>query len=95
MRQKRTFPGFFKTRLYINTNPKDTFIKLPGWGKGVVFVNGRNLGRYVSVGPQQTLYLPAPWLNRGDNQLMLFEEQEADGKVHFTTSPDYGMTVDV
>uniref|UniRef100_A0A8C6SRL0 Beta-galactosidase n=1 Tax=Neogobius melanostomus TaxID=47308 RepID=A0A8C6SRL0_9GOBI len=94
-RSKPSFPGFFQTKLHIKTQPKDTFVNLPGWGKGVIFVNGRNLGRYYSAGPQQTLYLPAPWLNRGENQLMVFEEKEADGKIQFSSSADYGMTVDV
>jgi hypothetical protein len=26
---------------------KDTFLSLPGWSKGVAFINGFNLGRYV------------------------------------------------
>ena len=28
-------------------------------------------------------------------QVMVFEEQEADGKIQFASGPDYGMTVDV
>ncbi|GAA6218310.1 beta-galactosidase-1-like protein 2 isoform X1 [Lates japonicus] len=95
MRQRPSFPGFFQGRLYVNTFPKDTFIKLPGWIKGVIFINGKNLGRYWSIGPQQTLYVPGPWLHRGDNQVIVFEEQETDGKIQFTSSPDYGMAVDV
>ncbi|MED6266916.1 hypothetical protein AMECASPLE_008984 [Ameca splendens] len=95
MQRRPSFPAFFQAKLYVNSSPKDTFIKLPGWTKGVVFINGRNLGRYWSIGPQQTLYVPGPWLHRGDNQVIVFEEQEADGKVQFTSSPDYGMTVDV
>ncbi|XP_054884869.1 beta-galactosidase-1-like protein 2 isoform X1 [Poeciliopsis prolifica] len=95
MQQQPSFPAFFQGKLYVNSSPKDTFIKLPGWTKGVVFINGRNLGRYWSIGPQQTLYVPGPWLHRGDNQVMVFEEQEADGRLQFTSSPDYGMTVDV
>lgn len=43
---------------------------LQGWSKGVVFVNGKNLGRYWSVGPQQTLYVPGAWLNRWDNEVL-------------------------
>ncbi len=32
---------------------RDTFLRLDGWGKGVAFVNGFNLGRYwPAVGPQ-------------------------------------------
>lgn len=95
MRQQPSFPGFFHAKLYVNTHPKDTFIKLPGWGKGVVFVNGKNLGRYWSIGPQQTLYVPGPWLHKGNNQVIVFEEQETDGKIQFSSSPDYGMSVDV
>ncbi|KAI4787349.1 hypothetical protein KUCAC02_036518, partial [Chaenocephalus aceratus] len=95
LRQQRpSFPGFFQAKLYVNSSPKDTFIKLPGWGKGVVFINGRNLGRYWSVGPQQTLYVPGPWLHRGNNQVTVFEEQETDGRIQFSSSPDYGMSVD-
>ncbi|KAM3615821.1 uncharacterized protein V6R79_008354 [Siganus canaliculatus] len=93
--QQPSFPGFFRATLHVNGSPSDTFIKLPGWGKGVVFINGRNLGRYWSIGPQQTLYVPGPWLHKGDNQVVVFEEQEADGKIQFTSSPDYGMSVDV
>ncbi|XP_019950861.1 beta-galactosidase-1-like protein 2 isoform X2 [Paralichthys olivaceus] len=95
MREQQSFPTFFQAKLYVNGSPKDTFIKLPGWSKGVIFINGKNLGRYWSIGPQQTLYVPGPWLHRGDNQVLLFEEQETDGKVLFTTTPDYGMAVDV
>lgn len=45
-----------------------------GWSKGVVFINGKNLGRYWSIGPQQTLYVPGPWLHRGDNQVEHFPQ---------------------
>lgn len=45
-----------------------------GWSKGVVFINGKNLGRYWSIGPQQTLYVPGPWLHRGDNQVEYFRQ---------------------
>ncbi len=43
-----------------------------GWGKGVVFVNGKNLGRHWSIGPQQTLYVPGSWLHKGGNQVQYF-----------------------
>jgi len=42
----------------------DTFLDLRGWGKGVVFINGHNLGRYWYIGPQQTLYCPRVWLKK-------------------------------
>ncbi|XP_066565550.1 beta-galactosidase-1-like protein 2 isoform X2 [Amia ocellicauda] len=90
-----TVPGFFQGRLFVDGYPRDTFVKLPGWSKGVVFINGQNLGRYWSIGPQQTLYLPGPWLHSGINQIIIFEEQEAEKKVLFVDTPDLGMTVDI
>ncbi|XP_068601667.1 beta-galactosidase-1-like protein 2 [Brachionichthys hirsutus] len=84
-----TFPCFFRGTFYVNDVPKDTFIMLPGWSKGVVFINGKNLGRYWSIGPQQTLYLPASWLHSGTNKVILFEEKQAAGPIQFTKIPDY------
>ncbi|KAG1970182.1 beta-galactosidase-1-like protein [Pimephales promelas] len=68
---KPSFPGFFQGRLFVNGYPSDTFMKLPGWSKGVVFVNGQNIGRYWDAGPQQALFLPGPFLNSGMNQVSL------------------------
>jgi beta-galactosidase len=51
----------------------DTFLDMRKWGKGIVFVNGKNLGRYWHIGPQQTLYLPGCWLRRGQNEIVVFE----------------------
>uniref|UniRef100_A0A3Q3W719 Uncharacterized protein n=1 Tax=Mola mola TaxID=94237 RepID=A0A3Q3W719_MOLML len=90
-----SFPGFFVGRLFAYGYPSDTFVKLPGWEKGVVFINGFNLGRYWSIGPQQTLYLPGPFLNSGINQVIVFEEQEGDYEVHFEDTPDLGMAADI
>ncbi|XP_023273545.1 beta-galactosidase-1-like protein 2 [Seriola lalandi dorsalis] len=90
-----SFPGFFMGRLFAYGYPSDTFVKLPGWEKGAVFINGLNLGRYWSIGPQQTLYLPSPFLNSGINQVIVFEEQEGDYKVHFEDTPDLGMAADI
>ncbi|XP_058431233.1 beta-galactosidase-1-like protein 2 isoform X6 [Marmota monax] len=64
-----TFPAFFFCGFVIGSSPSDTFLKLEGWEKGVIFVNGQNLGRYWNIGPQETLYLPGPWLFRGNNQV--------------------------
>jgi beta-galactosidase len=51
----------------------DTYVNMSNWGKGVVWVNGHNLGRYWFIGPQQTLYLPAEWLKKGKNEVVVFE----------------------
>ena len=57
------------------TKTGDTFLDMSKWGKGIVFVNGHNLGRYWKVGPQQTLYLPGAWLKKGKNKITIFEQQ--------------------
>ncbi len=46
---------------------------MSGWTKGVVWVNGRNLGRYWEVGPQKRLYCPAPFLKVGTNEIVVFD----------------------
>lgn len=51
----------------------DTFLDMSGWGQGIVWVNGRCLGRYWSIGPTQTLYLPGPWIRRGRNEVVVLD----------------------
>ena len=51
----------------------DTYLDMSNWGKGVVWVNGYNLGKYWAIGPQQTLYVPAEWLKKGTNEIMVLE----------------------
>ncbi|MFD9793914.1 beta-galactosidase [Streptomyces sp. NPDC059070] len=51
----------------------DTYLDMSGWTKGVVWVNGHNLGRYWSIGPQQRLYCPAPWLTVGRNEILVLD----------------------
>uniref|UniRef100_A0A9L0SHU5 Beta-galactosidase n=1 Tax=Equus caballus TaxID=9796 RepID=A0A9L0SHU5_HORSE len=62
-------PAFFLGILRVGNYPKDTFIKLEDWTKGVIFINGQNLGRYWNIGPQETFYLPGPWLQPGSNEV--------------------------
>lgn len=65
-------PTFYKGKFQVD-DIGDTFVELPGWKKGVVFVNGFNLGRYWEIGPQETLYLPGPLLKKGENEIIVFE----------------------
>ncbi|MGZ3847337.1 MAG: glycoside hydrolase family 35 protein [Flavisolibacter sp.] len=51
----------------------DTYLDMSNWGKGVVWVNGHNLGRYWNVGPQQTIYVPVEWLKKGKNEIAILE----------------------
>ncbi|CAB3242114.1 unnamed protein product [Arctia plantaginis] len=73
-----TYPSIFEGRFSIpsSSTPLDTFIDTTGWGKGFIWVNGRNLGRYwPSVGPQVTLYIPGVWLKTGqeENHIQILE----------------------
>jgi beta-galactosidase len=56
----------------------DTYLDMRSWGKGCVWVNGHNLGRYWEIGPQQTIYLPAEWLKTGQNEVIVFETLKAE-----------------
>lgn len=56
----------------------DTFLDFEGWGKGCVFVNGFHIGRFWEIGPQKRLYIPAPLLRKGNNEIIIFE---TEGKV--------------
>jgi beta-galactosidase len=63
---------FYSATLEVDA-PQDTFIDTRSFGKGEVFVNGKPLGRFWNIGPQATLYLPAPWLKKGKNEIVVFD----------------------
>jgi beta-galactosidase len=71
-KQAATGPAFYRGRFKL-TQLGDTFLDLSRWQKGVVWVNGHNLGRYWNLGPQQTLYCPGPWLKVGENEVIVLE----------------------
>ena len=58
------------------------------WGKGMVWVNGYNLGRYWKIGPQQTLYMPGCWLKKGKNEIIILDlETPNDAQITGVTTP--------
>ena len=63
----------------------DTFIDMESWGKGIIFINGINIGRYWKVGPQQTLYIPGVWLKKGENKIVIFEQLNSNPKTEVKT----------
>ena len=68
-----TRPGvFFKGTLSL-AQVGDCYLDMAEWAKGYLWVNGRLLGRYWNLGPQQRLYCPAPWLRTGDNAVLVFD----------------------
>ena len=75
-------PALYRTQLTVD-KPADTFLLLDGWTKGNVFVNGFNIGRYWKVGPQKTLYIPAPLLKTGANTIEVFELHKPGNELQF------------
>jgi beta-galactosidase len=65
--------SFFARGQFDLAEPADLYLASDGWTKGVAFVNGFNLGRYWSRGPQRTLYVPRPATRAGANELVIFE----------------------
>lgn len=61
----------FYTGSFDVENPGDTFLELPGWVKGVLWVNGVNVGRYWTIGPQQSLYVPGTYLKKKNNEVIV------------------------
>ena len=59
--------------VHVSIAVADTFIDMTGYRKGVVWVNGHNLGRYWDIGPQKRLFCPAPWLKAGANDVIVFD----------------------
>jgi beta-galactosidase len=77
---KENVPAFY--RFEFEADEKcDTFLDFEGWGKGVAFVNGFNIGRFWEIGPQKRLYIPGPLLKEGHNEIIIFE---TEGKVRDT-----------
>ena len=66
----------------------DTWLDMRSWGKGTVWINGHDIGRYWYIGPQQTLYLPAPFLKKGNNEIVVFEQlKPTQDRVEGITAP--------
>ena len=79
-------PHFFRAHFTVATTG-DTFLDTHSLGKGAVWINGHNLGRFWNTGPQQTLYVPGPWLKTGENEIVVFDmlptaHESVDGLDH-------------
>lgn len=77
---------------FVQDEPADLFLSTRGCGKGSVWINGVNIGRYWSRGPQHTLYVPAPLVRAGANEIIVLELQAARTRVEFVARPDLGHT---
>lgn len=77
---KEEYPTFYKGSFEVK-EVGNTYLDFEGWEKGVVFINGFNLGRYWKAGPQKRLYLPAPLLKEGTNEIVVFELHKDNKKM--------------
>ena len=68
-------PVFLRGTFEIEDEPKDTFVNMKDFKKGVIWVNGICLSRYWHIGPQKTAYLPAPFLKKGENEIIVLETE--------------------
>lgn len=67
-----TRAGYYRGTFHLKKTG-DTFMDMETWGKGLVYVNGHALGRFWSIGPQQTLYVPGCWLKKGTNEVVVLD----------------------
>jgi len=58
----------------------DTFIDITNYKKGMVWVNGQNLGRFWEIGPQRRLFCPGPWLKKGKNEIIIFDLHQNEAR---------------
>lgn len=65
-------PALYRGTMYVET-PADTFVDTSRLGKGALWVNGRNVGRFWSIGPQFALYVPGVWLRSGANDVVVLD----------------------
>ena len=86
-------PTFYRSQFIIEDTPGDTYVKLPDFTKGMIFVNGKPLSRYWDKGPQLSAYLPASMLCYGVNEVIVFELEgvkkgKENPRVYFDNVPE-------
>ena len=73
LQKPATQPGLFFKATFELAQTGDSYLDLSAWDKGYLWVNGRLLGRYWRIGPQQRLYCPASWLRKGENEILVLD----------------------
>ena len=68
---------FFKATVQLD-KAGDCYIDMKDFTKGLVYVNGHNLGRFWNVGPQYRLYCPGVWLKEGANEIIVFDMHQTE-----------------
>lgn len=73
-------------------SPADTFLDVSGAGHGVAYVNGFCVGRYWNIGPQLTLYVPAPLVREGRNEVLLLDLEKQPAQLALAAEHVFGRT---
>jgi beta-galactosidase len=73
-------PGIFFKGNFSLITPGDTYFDLSSYSKGIVWINGHNLGRYWEIGPQKRLYCPASFIKQGLNEILILDLHLTDPK---------------
>ena len=80
-------------KFFVNLKAQDTYLDMHDWKRGMVRVNGHWIGRYWSIGPTQTMYLPGCWLKDGKNEIVIWDAVGAElteAKLKWTDTPVLG-----
>ena len=84
LRSSNRTPGkrgiFFKGNFFLSA-PGDTFLDLSNFQKGIIWVNGHNLGRYWNIGPQKRFYCPASFLRKGNNEMIVLDLLQTEPQI--------------
>ena len=88
-------PCFYKSEI-TTSKPHDTYLDTRALHKGQLWIGTHNLGRFWSVGPQYTLYLPGPWLQKGTAPIVFFDLQgNSSDHVSSVDKPFVGTTTNI
>lgn len=70
--EKLDAPAYYRATFELD-RVGDVFLDMQTWGKGMVWVNGKTMGRFWKIGPQQTLFMPGCWLKKGKNEIIVLD----------------------
>lgn len=89
MKSDKSAPSFYRSSFHLD-KVEDTFLDCSKYGKGVVFVNGVNMGRYWSDGPVVSLFIPDYFWKIGQNEVVIFETEGTEIlELDFMSEPKY------
>ena len=85
-------PTVYKGFFTIPSTVTSCYVETTSFTKGVVWINGNNVGRYWNnMGPQQRIYIYKSLLHVGNNSIHVLEYDSHKGTdVNFATQPKWG-----